>query len=409
MDTPRNGARGKLAELEALRGIAALIVLVHHTMLAFTPRLHGLTYPGQAYSLSRTPAFALVNGSAAVVVFFVLSGYVLSLGVLRTGRAQLAATSALKRWPRLAGPVMLTNLMAGLVMALGGFSNQAVAPLVPSIWLGWFYTWPSAGLREIPDSLWEGATTFFTGHAAYNSSLWTMFYEFADSLLVLGAALLMVRLERLRWVGLVSIGCAAFCISPWLTPFLVGLGLAWRDRTKREDWGSGRILLAVSAILLLAGYHENVVGGRPEGFYAALAPVAEWDALRLRVVLHTIAACLALLLFRRSAGLRRAMSGRLGRGLGFLSFGIYLCQVLIICSVSSLTFEATAGAGRFVQIAATFGVTMLGTVVLAVPVAVFDRWWTGWVGRVIPSRGRRANADRSATAEPSADRWGGRS
>ena len=131
--------------------------------------------------------------------------------------------------------------------------------------------------------------------------------------------------------------------------------------------------------------------------------MAQWDPLRLRVVLHTLAACLALLLFRRSARLRRAMSGRLGRSLGFLSFGIYLCQVIVICSVSSLTFEATAGAGRFVQIVATFAVTVLGTLALAVPVAVFDRWWTGWVGRVMPSRGRRPSANRSDTARSGVD------
>jgi peptidoglycan/LPS O-acetylase OafA/YrhL len=64
----------KLIELEALRGLAAVVVLFHHFMLGFTPRLHGMLYPEQPYSLFGTPAFAFVNGSAAVIVFFVLSG-----------------------------------------------------------------------------------------------------------------------------------------------------------------------------------------------------------------------------------------------------------------------------------------------------------------------------------------------
>ena len=384
----------KLVELEALRGIAAIVVLVHHAMLAFAPRLHGLTYPGQAYSLSGTPAFALVNGSAAVVVFFVLSGYVLSLSVLQTGSARVAAVSALKRWPRLAGPVMLTNLMAGCVMAFDGFANRTAAPLVPSIWLGWFYTWPSAGWLEIPRSLWEGATTFVTGHAAYNSSLWTMFYEFTGSFLVLGAALLVVKLARFQYACLAGIGLAAFWISPYLAPFVVGLGLAMRDRQRRADWSATRAMVAVACILLLGGYHESVANGQPEGLYAALTPLATLDAVRLRIVLHTVLAGLALLLFRRSAGIRRAMAGQVGRRLGFLSFGLYLCQVLVICSVSSLTFEAMAGAGRVWQIAAALAVTGLATLALAVPVAFFDRWWTGWVGRLFAPLGRGSGAVR---------------
>lgn len=383
-------ARGKLAELEALRGIAALVVLLHHTMLGFTPQLHGMTYPDQAVTLFGTPAFALVNGSAAVIVFFVLSGYVLSLNVLRSGSARLAASSALKRWPRLAGPVILTNLMAGLVMAGPGFANLEAAAVVPSVWLGWFYTWPSAGWREIPHSLWEGATTFFTGQSFYNSSLWTMVYEFAGSFLVLASALAVAKLPRGRWACLTGIGLATLWLSPYLAPFIVGVGLALRDRTPHADWSAAKIALAVVLIALLGGYHENIMSGRPEGLYRGLGPLTAMDPLRLRVILHTLMACLALLLFRRAALLRTAMSGRVGRSLGFLSFGIYLCQVLVICSVSSLTYLALEGQG-LLQIGATFAVTGAGTLALAVPVAMFDHWWVRQVGRAL-SLGRGKGA-----------------
>src|SRR3954452_14928711 len=101
---PDRGMKSRkfLVELEALRGIAAIIVLVHHFMLGFTPRFHGLLYPDQPLSLLGTPVFALINGSAAVVIFFVLSGFVLTVGLFKSRSLRGALISTVKRWPRLA-------------------------------------------------------------------------------------------------------------------------------------------------------------------------------------------------------------------------------------------------------------------------------------------------------------------
>lgn len=107
----------RVIELEAIRGWAALLVLVHHSLLAFAPTLHGLVDPG-GHSLFGTPLFALINGSTAVIVFFVLSGYVLTLAVRRAGTPTRITAVVLRRWPRLAGPVLVTNVAAaGLLLA----------------------------------------------------------------------------------------------------------------------------------------------------------------------------------------------------------------------------------------------------------------------------------------------------
>jgi len=62
--------RDRKPELQSVRGIAALIVLIHHCTFYYTDS-------------ERVRAFSelLLNAHAAVVLFYVLSGYVLSLSL----------------------------------------------------------------------------------------------------------------------------------------------------------------------------------------------------------------------------------------------------------------------------------------------------------------------------------------
>ena len=78
----------KLMELEALRGVAAVIVLFHHFLLVVAPRLHGRNFPDDPIAMVRTPLFALVNGSA------IQSGSLPALPVCEVGGAPAALAFA---------------------------------------------------------------------------------------------------------------------------------------------------------------------------------------------------------------------------------------------------------------------------------------------------------------------------
>ena len=97
-------AAGKIIPLEALRGAAALVVVVHHFVLGFLPFYHGIL-PGTLsdLALAGSSAFVMINGTGAVIVFFVLSGYVLSLKGRRPDAVSAILDTALKRWLRLTG------------------------------------------------------------------------------------------------------------------------------------------------------------------------------------------------------------------------------------------------------------------------------------------------------------------
>jgi peptidoglycan/LPS O-acetylase OafA/YrhL len=371
-----------MIELEALRGIAAIIVLIHHFMLAFTPRLHGLLYPQQPHSIFGTPLFAFVNGSAAVILFFVLSGFVLTVRIFENDQLANGVVAVLKRWPRLAPTVMISNLFAGALMAEGFFLNHSVATQVQSIWLSWFYQWPSTGTSEIGKAVWQGATTFFTGESTYNSNLWTMYYEFVGSLVAIGGAAISLRVPpHWRSFFLILVFAVVFYKMPLISPFVAGIWLALRHTVSRPIESTWLSVLAPFLIIGLDGYHENLISHQPEGWYAFLNPVVAISPIHLRVALHTASAVALLMMFLYVPVVRRLMSGTGGARLGFMSFAIYLVQIPIICSASAWTFQRLSGLPHLLQLSVTFAVTLAGTILVAIPLAIFDRWWMRTVNK----------------------------
>jgi peptidoglycan/LPS O-acetylase OafA/YrhL len=91
-----------LTTLDAVRGGAAVVVFTGHYFRNFAP--------GFEHSVNGTPFYTLFNGPAAVILFFVLSGFVLSRRPIKTGDIFDVTGGAIKRWPRLAGPVVVSAL-----------------------------------------------------------------------------------------------------------------------------------------------------------------------------------------------------------------------------------------------------------------------------------------------------------
>ena len=82
-ETVAGPPRRRLTGLDGLRGVAALAVVVSH-ILGTTPAFIDPASGSVAWWLSYTPISLLWNGKEAVIVFFVLSGFVLSRPFLRS-------------------------------------------------------------------------------------------------------------------------------------------------------------------------------------------------------------------------------------------------------------------------------------------------------------------------------------
>ena len=78
----RAGAGSRLEELDSLRGLAAVTVVVHHFLYTF-PAISDTGHEAQLALLKYTPLHLLWSGEEAVLFFFLLSGFVLSLPFYR--------------------------------------------------------------------------------------------------------------------------------------------------------------------------------------------------------------------------------------------------------------------------------------------------------------------------------------
>jgi len=129
----------KFVQLEALRGLAAFIVVAWHFLWAFDPARIGIVDGfDKSAGMLGSVSFASIDGPAAVTLFFVLSGFVLPLGFFRSGRTEIVVRAAAKRWLRLVGLVLLAVLASYLLFRFGLYRHREAAQLSQSAWLGTF-------------------------------------------------------------------------------------------------------------------------------------------------------------------------------------------------------------------------------------------------------------------------------
>ena len=100
---------------DAARGLAALLVVVCHTLAVLVPvSVFGMAFGEKQTSFMHYPPMSLLSaGHFAVCLFFVLSGYVLSKANMTTGiNSRNFFAMCLKRPIRLGGVVWVTAVLA---------------------------------------------------------------------------------------------------------------------------------------------------------------------------------------------------------------------------------------------------------------------------------------------------------
>jgi peptidoglycan/LPS O-acetylase OafA/YrhL len=313
----------RIGYLDGLRGLAALQVVVQHYTMAFAPGwVLPLGFP--------------VNGNVAVLLFFLISGLVLTRSFERAPNAIFAGLA--RRLIRLGLPLTIAVLFAfALEAVLPGWSQEA-ARKSGSGWLAAVYI-PADAVRAFADA---GALTMLTGHnnttlfsilshvaprlaTSPNAPIWSLHVEFWGSALIL--ALVWTKSRSIR------LYIPAVCLAAVLTGgnalflFVYGQISALVVRTTFLERLTSGLWTSLAAFVLLATgifvcNGEDLPGLVHLGKIVARVNIVEryewfsWSLMVGSVMIFT-----AILLLPVA---HKALSMGLPRLLGRLSFSIYL-------------------------------------------------------------------------------------
>lgn len=366
----------KVVELESLRGLAAVIVAVGHYFYGFLPAIHTAALG--------TPYFAFFNGGASVVFFFVLSGYVLSIGPLKTGNLGRIVISALKRWPRLAGPVLIVSAISGILSVSGLYFNEEAGRITGSGWLRSF-NFAFEGGPSLSDALYEGAfSTFFApgGSNQYNAVLWTMHYEFIGSMIVFALVAVLLVADKLlrggRWIAfsLILLGAAVLAVrhNAMYIPFVAGATLAL-IHTKTGFRPIHLHWLPVVAIFGVVFYFSGFIS--PRGHYEYLKAYWPFSWISPYVAIHTTSSVAVMMLALFTTNLSRFLSRPAIAKLGEMSFPLYLVHLPIYCSLTSVLAVALIPViGFWAAVIPLLIISTAAVYLCSIPLTAMDRWWT---------------------------------
>ena len=262
MPVPRGDRR--LAALDGLRGVAALVVLLSHVVMASVGAISativvGGDPEGLAWWFTRTPLAVLWAGPELVVVFFVLSGFVLTRA-LRDRPVPLAAFLA-GRAVRLYLPVWVSLGVAALLVVLVPRAPGLAAGHDTGLWLD-VYARP-AGAEAVARDLALVRSDHVGQIGTLNGVLWSLRWEVLFSLAL---PFLMVFRRAIARLALpvvalslvaVDVGSGTHPSLRYLPAFAIGMALALHEpriRALRDELAGRGVTLgvAVAACLLSA-------------------------------------------------------------------------------------------------------------------------------------------------------------
>ncbi|HEV2776906.1 MAG TPA: acyltransferase [Solirubrobacteraceae bacterium] len=331
---------GRLRELDALRGVAAASVVLHHSAIAFPVMFDDTRGDGvtAANVLKYTPLHALFAGNPAVIVFFVLSGLVLALPFVE-GRGDRYPGFIVKRifrlWPPYAVAVAAAILLAVTVGGgeVGGMSS-------------WF------------NEKWHEPVTagLVAGHAslvasfdndAFNSPIWSLVIEMRVSLIFPALVLATLLLGWKRGLALALLVCCVgvlargefgggdyFATLKYIPCFVIGILLAahresLRARLERLGAGAVAIVASIAALAYTWQFWANA-----DWFPGPLGGAVHNQVVDLVAV--TLGATLIILLVQRPGRSRDALLSRVPQFLGRISYSLYLVHLPVLLAVVHL-------------------------------------------------------------------------
>jgi peptidoglycan/LPS O-acetylase OafA/YrhL len=330
-------AAEKYKSLDGLRGLASLLVVTLHFALGFLLFMIGgatTRHTSIDKLVSGTPLFLPFAGDFSVVIFFMLSGFVLSISFFKHKTISVLVSSASRRYFRLMIPAFASVMLAFVVMSLGGKLHLEASSITQSSYLADSWNFSANIFTAVRHGLYDiFATTKWEG-GGYNPVLWTMHYELLGSFLVFSFLAFFGNLQR-RWIFY----AAVFIISlqTYYLAFFIGVALCDLWINNQPFWNKVSPRLAVG--MLIAGL---ILGSIHASIYHTLyltSGLLMFDAHQMLIFEYSIGATFIMVAIFRLEWLARFFESRPLQYLGKISFSLYLVHFIVIYSLSAFLFN----------------------------------------------------------------------
>lgn len=311
-------SKARIPFLDGLRGWGALTVLLGHAFVEVFP----------VSDASRTVLFTIpiFNGTLAVWIFFVVSGFSLSIRFCENRDMTDLRRMFVGRYFRLAIPVAMTCLLVYLAFSFGLIPGPG--DRLPRFQNFYSMTEPSL-LQTLRFSLYR----VFFGYDSNESlipPLWTMQYELWGSFAVFSLLALIGALDK-RFVMYPILLVIAYKIHPMYSAFLVGLCFA--EAYSLDMFSVHKTALRVLSTVLII----------PTLYWMTLLPGQDHK-------LYFVTSSLFVFCVITHDGIADFFSNKLSRFLGKISFPLYLIHIPVF-AVMSLRLYAYWGWSTYSAVA----------------------------------------------------------
>ncbi|WP_194422161.1 acyltransferase family protein [Microbacterium abyssi] len=312
----------RISSLDGIRGWAALVVVTYHCSLIAMPHLDGTL----AAWLTQSPSKLAFAGTEAVLVFFVLSGFVVALPVLRDGFSwtRYYPTRVLRLYLPVWGSVVLATALIALL-------PRDAATMPEDSWM------QNTQATRVTWGTFFDEALLLTKSYDINNVLWSLRWELIFSLALpvfVGLALLLRRHAMIA----AAVACALTVVGRivdvealvYLPVFMLGTLmavrlddlLAWVQRPRRRAFWP--CLTALALALLIASWLA-----RPVAAPGTVLGRTMWGLAGVGAVLVIVAAM-------GWPRLRHLLEGRVSQWLGRTSYSLYLVHVPLLGTLAYL-------------------------------------------------------------------------
>lgn len=338
----------RILYLDGLRGLLALVVFFHHFLYIYFPEvIFGGTYSefslNTGYSglkwVALTPANLFFNPGFAIHFFFLLSGYVQAQTFYQSGNLLFIQRSLLKRYLRLALPVLCTVLLVFCAHKFQLLRKELIPNnILNADWLKSLLP----NTLSFPQVFKEGLLSCFQRNSRYYQVLWTMPTELANSYLVLLLVLALHQLRHQTLLVLALLSIQFFILKEYYSiAFITGMLLARLNAEETRFAFFCKKIWARLLFLLVGLYFGSYpfTGFQGAVLHSIYVPISFFETYP-HIISYFVGTTFLFLFLLQSERLQNFLSLKVFLFYGRISFMLYLLHFLVLLTVAPLLEQA---------------------------------------------------------------------